>query len=75
MAKRLQRTIIVTIVETWTLIWADPDGETESVLVDEMLHDCTLLHSCRRSSTSEANTTIVSSSRITTVLPEPTSSN
>jgi hypothetical protein len=30
MAKHLQRTIIVTVLETWTLVWTHQDGQTSS---------------------------------------------
>jgi hypothetical protein len=71
MAKQLQRTIIVTIIETWTLTWAEPGERTKGMRMDEVSADFTPLHPYYWSPSRAVETVIVSSSRSTTVLPEP----
>jgi hypothetical protein len=70
MGKWLQRTIIITIVETWTLTWAAQDGR-----VDDARGTQNGIESVQDTRTRHADmtqTVIVSSSSITTVLPTST---
>jgi len=39
MTKRRRRTITITIIETWTLRWADPDKASERGFVEDCLTD------------------------------------
>jgi hypothetical protein len=70
MNKQLRRTIIVTIVETWTLIWANQDGQTDEARVDDILTTRVLLNSSIWRGTTIAQTVSVSSSHVIASLPE-----
>jgi hypothetical protein len=69
MAKQVQRTIIVTIVETWLLIWNDQDAQTDEARVDDILTAHRPMNSCRQRQTTIAQTVSVSSSHVIASLP------
>jgi hypothetical protein len=65
MARQLQRTIIITICETWTLVWAEREGESG----DEALASGSPPSSTRIRQVEIARTLRVSSSSVTRPLP------
>jgi hypothetical protein len=62
MAKQVRRIIIVTIIETWTLIWNDPIEPGAGLPA----------HTHHGGQTTVAQIVTVSSSRATVALPEST---
>jgi hypothetical protein len=69
MAKQLQRTIIVTIVDTWTLTWADQEEQSEDGQPHAILAD-SAPSSIGGRTVSIAQVITVSSSHVAMILPE-----